>query len=368
MLKKFEVENFKGFKNKLVFDLTAREYEFNKSIVKNGIVNKAIIYGKNGIGKSNLGIALFDIISHLTDKQRIPINYIQNYINLDSRDKYAKFTYVFQFDDDEITYSYSKANMDYLIEETLVFNGKTVLSYNYFDTRKRFIDKDLSKNLFVNLVDNRLSITKYLYNNTPTDNDSLLFKMMYFVDNMLWYRGLSEGNNYCGFTNGGASLIDTLYVFNKKDEFEDFLRENGINYKLSWKNVNGFHELMVDFEGGRSTPFVTIASTGTMSLLLFFHWKTMSFNKVSLLFIDEFDAFFHYESAETIVRLLSKNKNFQTILTSHNTYLMKNELTRPDCCFIMTENKIASLFNSTDKEIREAHNLEKMYTNGAFNE
>jgi hypothetical protein len=34
----------------------------------------------------------------------------------------------------------------------------------------------------------------------------------------------------------------------------------------------------------------------------------------------------------------------------------------------MTENKITSLFNSTDKEIREAHNLEKMYINGAFME
>ena len=45
---------------------------------------------------------------------------------------------------------------------------------------------------------------------------------------------------------------------------------------------------------------------------------------------------------------------------------MQNKLTRPDCCYIMTHNRIASLFNSTDKEIREAHNLEKMYVNGAF--
>ena len=64
MLKRFEVKNFKGFKDDLVFDLEAREYEFNKNLVINGIVNKAIVYGKNGIGKSNLGIALFDIVSH----------------------------------------------------------------------------------------------------------------------------------------------------------------------------------------------------------------------------------------------------------------------------------------------------------------
>ena len=75
MLKRFEVENFKGFKDRLVFDLQAREYEFNKNLISNGIVNKGIIYGKNGIGKSNLGIALFDIVLHLTDKERLPVQY-----------------------------------------------------------------------------------------------------------------------------------------------------------------------------------------------------------------------------------------------------------------------------------------------------
>ena len=52
MIKRFEVENFKGFEKRLVFDLTARDYEFNRSLVNNGVVNKAIIYGKNGVGKT----------------------------------------------------------------------------------------------------------------------------------------------------------------------------------------------------------------------------------------------------------------------------------------------------------------------------
>lgn len=63
MLKRFEVENYRCFSEKLVFDLTSRDYSFNQNLVYNGIVNKAIIYGKNGIGKSMLGFALFDIIA-----------------------------------------------------------------------------------------------------------------------------------------------------------------------------------------------------------------------------------------------------------------------------------------------------------------
>lgn len=368
MLKRFEVENFKGFKDRLVFDLTAREYEFNKNLVVNGIVNKGIVYGKNGIGKSNLGIALFDIVLHLTDKERMPLQYLTNYLNLDSDKHYAEFKYCFVFDDDEVVYEYKKRDSFYLIDEKLTINNKEMLYYNYFDKKNNFIDNDLVGNLKIELLDNRLSVIKYIYRNTPTNQDSPLYKMMVFVENMLWYRGLSDGNAYCGFSNGGAALVERLYESGKKDEFEKFLADNDLLYNLEWRNNNGVHELIAKFSTGKKTSFVSIASTGTMSLFLYFIWSITAFNKISFLFIDEFDAFFHYEAAENIVLRLNGNKKFQTLLTSHNTYLMQNKLTRPDCCYIMTDNRISSLFNSTDKEIREAHNLEKMYINGAFNE
>lgn len=368
MLKKFEVEGFKGFKERLIFDLTAREYEFNKNLVSNGIVNNAIIYGKNGIGKSNLGIALFDLVLHLTDKEKMQLPYLNNYLNLDSSKNYAEFKYVFEFDDDEIIYEYKKSGPFYLLDEKLTINNKKVLYFNYFDKQNNFIDSSLIGGLKVDLVDNKLSIMKYIYRNTPTNHESPFYKMMVFVENMLWYRSLSEGNTYCGFSNGGAYLVDSLYKLGKKEEFEKFLFDNGLNYKLEWRENNGMHELLAVFPSGKMTPFLSVASTGTMALFLFFFWSITAFDKISLLFIDEFDAFFHYEAAANIVNRLNKNKNFQTFLTSHNTYLMQNKLTRPDCCFIMTENKITSLFNSTNKEIREAHNLEKMYINGAFSE
>lgn len=371
MLKRFEVENFKGFKNKLVLDFTAREYEFNKTVVKDGLVNKAIVYGKNGVGKSSLGIAIFDIILHLTDKERIPYPYLYNYLNLESDLTSAKFIYVFQFDDDEVIYEYQKKNPDNLISEKLYFNQKLVVDYNYFTKKPKFVDKDLAGDLRIELVDNKLSVLKFIYRNTPTNRDSLLTKVMLFCENMLWYRSLSDGNSYCGFSNGASSLVDKLYENGKIHEFEQFLKENDLNYSLRFVNKNNGHELMAVYKYKKETreaPFTTLASTGTMALFLFFIWKMAAFNNISFLFIDEFDAFLHYESAETLVLQLNKAKTFQCILTTHNTYLMQNKLTRPDCCFIMTQNKITALRDCTEKEIREAHNLEKMYINGAFNE
>jgi len=369
MLKRFEVENFKGFQAPLVLDLTAREYAFNRSLTKNGIVSKALVYGKNGVGKSCLGIALFDIIGHLTDKEKMPGKYLTNYINLNSQSPYARFKYSFQFEDDEIVYEYEKTDPDNLVYEKLWVNQQQVLDYYFFDTQKRIIDKSLCGDLNIELVDNKLSVIKYIYRNTPTNFHPLLTNMMVFCDNMLWFRCLSDGNNYCGAFNGGALLTEKLYESGKIHEFEQFLADNELDYKLEYVNSNGSRELMALYDDGKKmVPFLSIISTGTAALFLYYVWKISAFQKISFLFIDEFDAFFHYESAENIVKQLNKNTAFQSILTSHNTYLMQNQLTRPDCCFIMTKNRITSLFNSTEKEIREAHNLEKMYINGAFHE
>ena len=277
--------------------------------------------------------------------------------------------YEFQFDDDEVIYEYGKRDPENLIYEAIWINKKLVLDFNYFDRKHRFVDKSISGDLVIELLDNRLSVVKYIYRNRPTNNESPLSKMMQFCENMLWYRSLSDGNMYCGFSNGGSGLVERLYESGKIHDFEEFLQTNGLNYQLKFLTRNGIHELVAVYDNGKKmVPFLSLASTGTMALFLFYIWSISAFDKISLLFIDEFDAFFHYESAENIVSRLNKAKTFQTVLTSHNTYLMQNKLTRPDCCYIMTENKITNLFNSTSKEIREAHNLEKMYINGAFNE
>ena len=83
--------------------------------------------------------------------------------------------------------------------------------------------------------------------------------------------------------------------------------------------------------------------------------------------MDEFDAFYHYELSEKIVELLEKEFDCQVILTSHNTDLLSNSIMRPDCFMILSNGKLTPVCEATTREIRQGHNLEKLYKNGEFN-
>ena len=56
MLAKFSVSNFKNFKEPIEFTLDQPgKFKYNSECISDGIVGKAILYGKNATGKSNLG-------------------------------------------------------------------------------------------------------------------------------------------------------------------------------------------------------------------------------------------------------------------------------------------------------------------------
>ena len=99
MLKKFTVKNFKNFKEKIVLDFSkVHEYEFNQNLIKNNLINKLLIYGPNNSGKSNLGAAIMDITTHLTDNYGDNLLYLC-YKNYDSIDDTVDFSYEFLFGD-----------------------------------------------------------------------------------------------------------------------------------------------------------------------------------------------------------------------------------------------------------------------------
>lgn len=366
MLTRFCVENFKNFKDRFEWDLTqCNNYEFNEEAVGRYCVKKGLIFGVNGSGKSNLGLALFDIILHLTDRAKLENKYVP-YLNLDSSKKYAEFEYHFMFSDVEVVYKYQKKSSRKLLKEQLMIDGQEVIFFDHVEQQgsTRLIGTET-----LNLKsDNDMSRVKYVKSNAILEDNlvnHVFYQFVNFVDSMLLFYSLDE-RRYQGIQVGTHSVSEGIIESGRLKDFEEFLRTQGIDYTLVEREVDGNKRIYCVFEEGEAN-FFTIASTGTKSLTSFYYWYIIM-DSASLVFIDEFDAFYHFALAKQIVQLTKELENTQIFFTSHNTDLISNDLLRPDCYFNLANGKINSIASLTDKELRRAHNLQKMYKAGAFDE
>lgn len=367
MLRKFSVENFKGFSNKFTLDLSKPgNYAFNIDCIRNGIINKAAIYGVNGIGKSNLGLAIFDLVNHLTEKSKELSKY-ENYINMDGSKTFVFFEYEFQFDKDVLIYKYSKSKANSLIEESLSVNGKEMIYYDFRENKGFSLFKGSEVlNLESNSSNSRV---KYVMGTAVlSDNDrenKILIEFKEFVNHMLLFYSLRK-NGFIGYKENSDLLEKIIIEADKVKDFENFLNSQGLHAKLIVLDSPEGKKIYFQHKKG-NLHYFSECSTGMESLILLFAWL-IELNKCSFVYIDEFDAFYHYELAEMIIKTLKTFTNTQIIVTTHNTDLMNNDLMRPDCYFILDNEKIDSLNHLTDKDIRFAHNLQKMFKSNCFNE
>lgn len=380
MLKEFSVIGFKNFRNRLTFSLGApKNYDFNTDQIKGGIINKGVIYGKNGAGKSNLGEAIFDIENNLMALSANPFsNTFSSPFSGVYRNAYTnqepEFSYTFKFGDDEVVYIYTKKDPNYVSAEKLIVNGKTLLDYD--ETRKKKLVCSIPNTKSLNFENRSKGISPllFIYRTLRFDKKDPISKLFDFVKGMLWFRCLNRGNEFKGYKGQVEQIENRIITENKVKDFQKFLSDYaGLDYELSAIKTgkidfSGKEEvLLVAKFGVNQYPLPALLSTGSQALELFYYWK-MCFSDITFLFVDEFDAFYHYELSRKIIELLNKQKSFQSFVTTHNTSLMSNEINRPDTVFLMTDGKIKPVCDCTDRELREGHNLEKIYRNKGFEE
>ena len=371
-MRKFSILGYKNFKDETTLDLTlVKDYRFNTECVTNGLLGKVLVMGPNGSGKSNLGYALFDIVYTLTDKQASSLQADkQSFINGEGNSKSAFFKYEFQQVDHIINYEYGKTGPYELAYEKMSIDGKTIVEFDH--KANKVISGDLSlvnsEKLILSGQNGTLSVIRFIANNTSQKEGSPVVFLMDFVNRMLYFKSTQEGNMFIGLERSGDNLDSYLMRNDLVKDFEKFLKENAeLDITLDKIKVPGMPDMMVQKLKSKNIPFSSVASSGTKALELFYYWSRR-FDKVSFLFIDEFDAFYHFELAEKIVRLLMRHEATQIVLTSHNTSIVSNRVMRPDCYLQIRHGKISSFSESTDRELREGHNLEKMLRNGEFNE
>ena len=376
MLKKFELRNCRNFKDSIVMDLSKiGGYQYSTDCISDGFISKALIYGRNATGKTNLGECLMDITDMLSGR----LNALDSipFLNADTSEDHADFIYTFLFDDTEIEYSYSKNALRELVFEGLKINGKNVFEINpssikVFSFNSNVIAAEtLQPERYVRALDEQnaeedhptisIPFLRWILANAVLKLDSPLLKLSDFVEGM----SISAGNVSPRFFS--RRFYKSLAQTGTLSSFERFLNEMGIECELVLRELpEGDWQLY--FKHKRLVPFGTNASSGTRMLMQIYRQFIENGRPASFIYMDEFDAFYHYEMAEKVIRFFKEEfPRTQIVLTTHNTNLMTNRLFRPDCLFILSRaGKLTALCDATLRELREGHNLEKMYISGEF--
>ncbi|MDQ0232146.1 AAA family ATPase [Metabacillus malikii] len=367
MLKKFTVTSYRVFDEPITLDFSkVRDYKFNEECINDGLISKAIMYGKNAVGKTNLGNALIDIRYTVLANEKRQSGSV-GFLNANNKNGFARFEYTFLINNKEITYIYEKKSVVELRYESLSIDNNLLYDFNFesqngnLDNLKKY--KEL-QHLNFDEWDNQIPLLRYILAN------SKLHELMILKDLNNYIRGIAvlrPSDNIVKFR--GPEIIDKgiVHTIINKDlveDFERFLNECGLNIKLK-VDITPDGEKKLYFDYSRPIEFVKNASSGTKALTSMY-LIVKNLNKIKFLFIDEFDANFHYELSVGMLQALKRQKDCQILVTTHNTDLMNNKFMRPDCYLLMLNDKITSVADATLRELRQGHNLEKLYQSGEF--
>ncbi|MFW7433821.1 AAA family ATPase [Vagococcus carniphilus] len=380
MLAKFSVHNFKNFNEELSVDLTnISDYQFNSYCIKNSLINKGILYGPNATGKSNLIQAIFDVKNSLFGNpvNINPDNDESNYLNYNNLNvTKADFFYEFHFDNDIIQYAYGKKDSTTFVYEKFSINNECVFCYDH--SKNEYNIDGFKNNKYLNEIqfhlwekNENMPLLRFMINNSNYTSTPSIDKLKNFITKMAWLRPSDSRaiGNLPIISSGGKNIriLTSIIEKDKISELQDFLLESGnISLNLVVKeSIEGDKEIYVKFENGKLLKLNRVASGGTWSLIAIF-FMIMNLDDTSLLLIDEFDANYHHLTSENVIKKIISESDHQILVTTHNTDIMTNKLFRPDSIFLLDNNKFIPVKDATTRELREGHNLEKLYQNGDF--
>lgn len=160
---------------------------------------------------------------------------------MSGRKSFAEFEYTFVFDGHEVVYKYSKMDVNSLKSESLSIDGKEVIFFDFL-TRDGFTLLEGSDTLNASIRnESPISRVKYVNSNSIlSDNvqNQVFKKFIDFVERMLLFYSL-DSRGYEGFMNGSESIAEGIVNSGKVKDFQEFLKENDIDYELYGCEVDG---------------------------------------------------------------------------------------------------------------------------------
>jgi hypothetical protein len=388
MLRSFSVAGYRSFRNKVTLDF-GKPHDYNwhndpssgDGYITNGIISNALVLGENATGKTNLGYALMDVKDNFVRKSmRFGLGEEEDssFLNGDSGLEHAEFEYRFLIEGKDVLYAYRKDSHLKVLYERLEIDGDLVfegdIASRSFDNRGLALVGAQSLNW--DFADEEMSVLGYLSNSLPKAESPVVFALRRFIERMGMISVPTRAARSAMIHSALRSIVRSEELVGK---FEKFLRNYGVDERLRVINGPDGNPALY-FLHDRLVPFARTCSSGTLTLLLLFSRFVMreDESRSSFLYIDEFDAYLHYEVAERLVAYFGGVGSCQTVCSTHNTSLVRNATMRPDCVFEITRTDFAdgdgchrglfieSLADRTSREIRRVNNVEHLLRNGEF--
>lgn len=368
MLKKFEVKNYRNFKDSISVDFSRSwGYRFNEDCLSDGLLSKMLLLGENASGKSNFGRAITDIKSVLIAPSA---ESDVSFLNADSSDDYAEFSYLFQLGDDEVHCLYRKKAPNSLCYEEISINGANLFTNTITETVTITTGTGFPDSVNTQMYARAYSgcsdlgsravlpFSRWLIFNAALSEDSVLMRLYRYVTGMdfISSQAVTDPITF----NMENAFLEMLYKDERIKDLEDFLNAMGVICKLDLQ-VLPDNTFELYFSHRRNIPFFQNASSSTLELFNIFK-SLYTLNEPTFIYVDNFSAFSNSETAEKLIGYIKrKYPKCQVIFSTHNTKLIKSRIMRPDCVFLLSEGSITSLCEATSIALNEGHDLEKMY-------
>ena len=367
MLKKYEVSNFKSFKNATVFELEKTNYKMLSNTNIRGDMLKGIMFvGANASGKSNAIMALKFLLDCLFGKNDVNI---ASYICMFSENPLMSVKYTFDVEGTEIIYEVSYQRIDKSIKETLLIDGKQAYWRDGSVAMVCFAEE-----IFHTDIPSNTLFLRDIYFNTKFRGNKSLQKWFEFLSNSVYVD--LHSTTIVSYKDIDLSL-KTYIEERGPSEINQFFEEYNFEQKIEYANIAKGHVIQVESpekmiffkrkELDEPIPYV-FESLGNKTLLhilpAFFHCIKHN----GILILDEFSSGFHNDLEELLVRYFMKKADLsQLIFVTHSTNLLSNSILRPDQIYAVDFGKEGSCIKRFSSEKpREAQNVEKMYLSGVF--
>lgn len=315
-LLKFSVKGFKGFKDEIVLDMTDKREENPKS------KNLAIIIGKEGAGRTNLGEALFDISYNFNKNVVRP----KNMYTYDDSSIIVEFRY--EFHDPVLNTIY--------VYKYKVYDGET------YDVK---VDETI----------NNHSISE-------DKKDKVIGEISDFALSMLFIKNCKER-----FPRTAGDLDDEIFLsYEFFSDFEEFL-SSCIGLKINFAKI--YSELYFE-KDDVFLPFFGCANKRLIDLYILFsnvwYGHSLEDKKYSLIYVDDlpFINDVSYVSFPYILKFL-RDRSRQLIVAPIDTRYFRPERDEDDL-YVIADGQVKEIQEWTNKDLRFGHNFEVLYRGGAF--